>query len=59
MMRPEPKMIDAPGVLWGDPRDYKWTAAAKPDGLLVGLIHNVASPTGTRVTYRVERDLVA
>jgi len=52
-------MIDAPGVLWGDPRDYKWTAAAKPDGLLVGLIHNVASPTGTRVTYRVERDLVA
>jgi hypothetical protein len=38
--------VDTPGMLWGDPRQGKWIAAAKPEGLAVGLVQSVASPTG-------------
>jgi hypothetical protein len=44
---PTPEYVDTPGVLWGDPREYapKWIAAVRPEGLTVGLIQSVASPT--------------
>jgi hypothetical protein len=36
-----------PGVMWGDPRPGKWIAAAKPEGLTVGLIQSVAFPSAS------------
>jgi hypothetical protein len=54
---PDPKLdlVDTPGVLYGDPRQGKWIAAAKPEGLTVGLIQSVASPRGTSNVFRPVR----
>jgi site-specific DNA recombinase len=46
VVSPSPQYVDTPGVLYGDPRPAKWIAAARPEGLTVGLIQSVASPTG-------------
>jgi len=39
-------------MLCGDPREHRWKAAVKPEGLTVGLIQSVASPTGFATRWR-------
>jgi hypothetical protein len=50
---PNVEYRDTPGVLYGDPRQAKWVAAAKGSGLTVGLIQKLASPTGPGHSYLV------
>lgn len=53
--QPQVEYVDTPGVLWGDPRQAKWKATAKPEGLAVGLIQSVASPTTKNDVYKQVR----
>jgi site-specific DNA recombinase len=52
--KPTPAYKDTPGVLWGDPRKGKWVAAAKPEGLTVGLVQLGTSPTGFEAICSME-----